>query len=312
MRSIKFRLSKEPLKKRPPLETPKEKRRRKKRRNEETSISPGVSPEPVINQYKVDKGYQNYEQQMLRSGILIVRNMSEAGGRLIMNDYETKRATILVDRFVLVQYTLAPDSLDLECNCRDYKRTAGEGGTDLDPEGKWMSKANRCMHVRLLFQYLEESIMQIPDVTVDSTGVKQHLQKQLKTSVFTSANTELVAVNAVKHLVVSVSLRDGDMPVFVKIHPQTHNTTSYCKCSKRVILNKPDYWLKNRIDHDACSHIQVMINHIQLLDKHLIKKQKKPTRTENIEKFSKEQGKWISASLLKHVPKEKGDPAYEK
>lgn len=312
MKSIKFKLSQEPVKKRPPLETPKENRRRKKRKDPHHNTSPGISPEPVINQFSVDDGYHKYERQMLHSGILIVRNMSKAGGRLIMNDYETKRATIQVDRFVIVQYTFAPDELELECNCRDYKRTAGEGGTDLDPEGKWMGKANRCMHVRLLFQYMKESIKMIPNVAVDSDGYLSHLQDQLKQSCLTSANTEIVAVNSVNHLVVSVSLRDGDLPVFVKVHPETHNTTSFCKCSKRVIQNRPDYWLENRLKVDACRHIKVLTEHIQLLDQFLTQKRMKKTRTEKIEEFSKEKGTWISASLLQHKPKERGDPAYHR
>lgn len=313
MRSINLKLSQEPIKKRPPLQTPKEKRRRKSKKIELTNTSPGISPEPVINQYELDNGYDIYKEQMLLSGVLIVRNFSQKGGRLIMNDYETKRATILMDNFVLVQYTYEPnDSIDFECICKDYKKTAGEGGTDLDPEGKWMGKENRCMHIRLLCEFFMESLEQIPKVQVEPTGILAHLQNQLHDSCVTSANTEIAKVSSVNNLVLSVSLRTGDFPVFVKIHKRTHNTNSYCKCRDRTIKHVPDYWLQNRLKIAACAHIKAVIKHIVLLDKFLTQHKPWEPSEEIIEKFSRENGRWESASLLKHKPKERGDPDYQR
>ena len=94
-RTIIYRLTDQHLKKRTPLETPKENRRRLvKSRKQNVSISPGLSPEAVVNQYELSEGYDIFREQMITSGTVIVRNTGSVGGRLIMNACETKCGTI--------------------------------------------------------------------------------------------------------------------------------------------------------------------------------------------------------------------------
>lgn len=321
-RTIQYRLTDQHFVKRTPLETPKEKRRRLvKPKEQNVNKSPGLSPEAVINQYKLSEGYDIFREQMLMSGSLIVRNTGTVGGRLIMNACETKCGTIQVDKFVSLIYTKSPDqNLDLECNCPDYKRTAGDRGHELDPEGKWMDKKTRCMHVRLLYENFEDYLMQVPDVCEPEPGPLQHLQQQLRLSSLTSANAEVVVVSHSNYLILSVSLRLGDLPVFVKIHPSTHDTTSSCKCNKRIIKNRREYWLittekeKKKKKVEMCMHISAVTKYTNLLHQFLTKERRTdiPTRAEKIESFSKEKGKWMSASLLKHKPKQKMDEAFQR
>ena len=317
-RTIRHRLTDDNLNKRAPLETPKEMRRRKVKPKVPTvNNSPGLSPEAVVNQYKLSDGYEIFKEQMLDSGTIIVRNVSSVGGRLIMNACDTKMGTIQVDKFISLIFTKEPDgNLDLECNCPDYKRTGGEGGHALDPDGKWMNQATRCMHIRLVFENFENYLKEIPNVCEPEPGHLHHLKQQMRLSSLTTANSEVVVVSSTNYLVLSVSLRLGDLPVFVKIHPVSHDTTSSCKCSKRIIKNKREYWLLGQEDMKKrkvfmCQHISAVAKHSNLLHQFLT--QERPTtRAEKQETFSVEEGRWKSASLLKHKPKEKRDPQFQR
>lgn len=313
--SIRFKLSRKYAQKRQQMVTPKPKRKRK-RKNLKANNSPGISPQPVQNLYKINEGYDIFLEQMVHSGKLIVRHMSKVGGRLIMNSFDKKNGTMLIDNFVILTYSIDPtNSLDLECVCRDFKRTAGEGGIDLDPENTWMSKKTRCMHVRLLYEHLEESIKNLPDVAVTENDCFSTLKKQLKETSLNSANEEIVVVSNDNYLVLSVSFKPGDLPVFVKIHSSKHDTTSMCRCTKRVIKNIPNYWLEKRYvrNCDGCVHIQAVAEQSNMILKYLQeKRRKKIRREEKMESFSKEEGRWISASLLKHKPKNRGDESYHK
>lgn len=311
--SIRFKLSSSYAQRRLPLETPKPKRTRKPKTT--TKTSPGISPEPVHNLYKVHEGYDIFLEQMACSGKLIVRHMSEAGGRLIMNSFDKKRGTMQADNFVMVAYSIDPEkSLDMECMCRDFKLTAGEGGSDLDPSQLWMSKRTRCMHIRLLYEHFETAIIELPRVSVEENSCFSNLQSQLKESSLTSANQELVTVSSDHYLVFSVSLRAGDLPVFVKIHPGNHDTTSLCKCPKRLLKNQPKFWLQKNVRNcTGCVHIRAVAKHsnvvVNLFETIRPPKKKSDEKTES---FSKEKGRWISASLLTHKPKQRGDPLYHK
>ena len=317
-RTIMHRLGSEQLKRRVPLETPKEMRRRKVKPKKATdNDSPGLSPEAVVNQYKLSEGYDIFKEQMLTSGTIIVRNVGSVGGRLIMNACDTKLGSIQVDKFISLIFTKEPDgNLDLECNCPDYKRTGGEGGQQLDPEGKWMNRATRCMHIRLIFENFENYLKEIPNVLEPEQGPLHHLQQQIRRSSLTTANSEVVVISHAHHLVLSVSLRLGDLPVFVRIHPTSHDTTSSCRCSKRIIKNKREYWLLSQEDMkkrkiSLCPHIVAVAKHTKLLHQFLTIERPKQ-RAEKCETFSKEEGRWVSASLLKHKPKQKRDPIFQR
>ena len=316
IRSIKQRISNQPMRQRKPLETPKDQRKRAKGRSEKT-VSPGlvVSPETVANEFKRGRGYQLFKEQMLNTGTLLVRNMSEVGGRLIMNACETRSGNIQHDKFVNLTFVKTPgDKIEIECNCPDFKHTAGEGGHELDPENEWMTDVTRCMHIRLLFEFFEDSIKQIPNVSMDDTeGHLHHLLKQMKRSCFTAANSEVAVVSHINYLILHVTEKPGDLGVFVKIHPLTHDTVSSCKCVKNNVKGKPDYFLIKRevLEKMVCHHIMNAIKETNVIHKFLRKKRPPKKTSEKCETFSKEQGKWVSASLLKHKPKQKGDLEYQ-
>ena len=304
------------LKKREPLETPKDNRRRKVTAKPQKH-SPGLSPEAVVNQHTLGEGYDIYKQQMLTVGTINVRNSSEVGGRLIMNACETKLGTIQVDKFVSLIFTKEPDGqMDLECNCPDFKRTAGERGRELDPEGKWLDHTKRCMHIRLIFECFENDLKALPNLSEPEPGHLQFLRQQIRKSCLTTANSEVVVVSHANYLVFSVSLRLGDLPVFVKIHPRTHDTASFCKCGKREIKNYPDYWIDQekleRLDNCICGHIKAVIKYPNVLNRFLQPKRPRKLQSGKMESFCKEKGRWISASLLKHKPKEKRDPDFQR
>ena len=318
LRCITQRLSDKPLKQQEPLKTPTTKRRRIKNAPE-ANLSTGltaVSPEGVTNQYKLADGYKYFEEQMILDGVILVRNMYELGGRLIMNACETKSGTIQFDKFVNLVFTKAPgDQLELECNCPDFKQTSGEGGMELDPQKEWMTDSTRCMHVRFIFDHLEDAVKQIPQISieVEENHLDRLLQK-LQESTYTIANADVAVVSHANYLVLHVIMRPGDLGVFVKIHPFTHDTTSSCKCTKNFIRNKAEFWLKKKLEEFVCIHIQAAVRPVHVITKFLRKKKKRPKKlkTEKVEHFSKEQGKWISASLLTHKPKQKGDPIYQR
>ena len=315
-RSIMHRLSNEKFTKRQPLETPKDQRRRIV--NKMSTKSPELSPEVIVNQYRLSDGYEIFREQMYSAGTIIVRNCSKVGGRLIMNACETKCGTIQVDKFVSLIYTKEPDgNLDLECNCPDYKRTGGEGGVELDPDGKWMDKTTRCMHVRLIFEELEDYIKDVPNLCEPEPGHLLHLKNQIRQSSLITSNSEVVVVSHINYLVLSVSLRLGDLPVYVKINPKTHDTTSSCKCSKRVVKHHKEYWLLSRKERQnrkvfMCQHITAVAKHTNLLHQFLSKDKGPLPSKAKTEYFSKEKGKWISASLLTHQPKQMGDPQFQR
>ena len=314
-RSITQKILSTTMPQRKPLETPIDQRRRAKQQADRT-ISPGlpVSPEAAENAYKRVTGYQQFKEQMLTVGILLVRNMSDLGGRLIMNSCETKSGNIQHDKFVNLVYVLAPDKkLELECNCPDFKHTAGEGGMELDPDNQWMSEATRCMHVRLLFELFEESIKQLPNISVNETEQHLcHLQKQLKVSCYTTANCEVAVVSHANYLILHVELRPGELGVFVKIHPTTHDTTSTCKCTHNNVRSQSEYWREKHLDSFLCIHIRTALKEINIINK-FVKTQRRPRSSfDKCEKFSKQEGKWVSASLLKHKPKQKGDEIYQR
>ena len=316
-RTIMYRLSGEKFAQRKPLQTPVDQRRRQVYTKPSTN-SPELSPEAVVNQYKLSEGYEIFREQMYSAGTIIVRNCSSVGGRLIMNACETKCGTIQVDKFVSLIYTKEPDgNLDLECNCPDYKRTGGEGGLELDPDGAWMDRTTRCMHIRLIFDNFEDYIKQVPNVCEPEQGPLYHLKNQIRQSSLTTSNSEVVVISHTNYLVLSVSLRLGDLPVYVKIHPKTHDTTSTCKCSKRVVKNHKQYWLlsqkeKQRKNVFMCQHITAVAKHTNLLHQFLSKEKETWHSKAKTEYFSKEKGKWISASLLTHKPKQIGDPQFQR
>jgi hypothetical protein len=199
----------------------------------------------------------------------------------------------------------------LICNCPDFKKTAGKGGIAMDPEKTWITPETRCMHIRLLYENFEEDILSIPNVPEPEEGHLQYIKQKIRQSSLSSANSEVVIVSHANYLVLSVSLSLGDLPVFVKIHHRTHNTTSNCKCSKRIIRNSPDYWLKYT-KHDLCKHILAVAKQTRLLNQYLTLKHPPKFRKEKLETFSKETGKWNSAALLKHKPKQRDDQSYVK
>ena len=317
LRCIKGRLSEQPLRQRQPLTTPKINRRRTKNPTE-ANVSPGltaISPEGVTNQYQLTNGYELFKEQMMLEGVLLVRNLSEKGGRLIMNACETKSRILQFDKYVNLVFTKAPgNQLELECNCPDFKQTSGEGGLELDPQQEWMSPSTRCMHVRFIFDHLEAAIKELPDISQE--GQEKHLDRllqNLQESIYTIANTDVAVVSHAVYLVLHVTMSPGALGVFVKIHPITHDTTSTCKCTINFIRNKPDYWLHKELENFACIHIQAAVKPIHVINKFLTKKRKRTAkRKEKAEKFSKQEGKWISASLLTHRPKQRGDPMYQR
>lgn len=251
---------------------------------------------------------------MLTSGKLIVRQSSSVGGRLIMNSYETKLCSISADNFVMVLYTYAPgNNLELECICPDFKKTSGEGALEMDPSGEWMSNRTRCMHTRLLYEEFEESIKNIPYVTLKG-DIRDNLLQQLRESSIAASDQDAVVVSDDNLVVVSVSLKPGDLPVFVKINPKTHDTTSQCKCTNRLIRYRPKYWYTDNTQASAfCKHIQAVDRNFHLIMKYMPGDQELVNKPKSkMESFSREEGKWISASLLTHKPKQRGDASYHK
>ena len=316
IRTIRYQLSNEHLNKRTPLATPKDKRRRTvKPKSQKTS--PGLSPEAVVNQYKLSEGYEIFQEQMLTLGTINVRSTSKVGGRLIMNACETKLGTIQVDKFVSLIYTKAPDGrLDLECNCPDFKRTSGDRGRELDPEGRWLDNTKRCMHIRLIFDHFEDDLKAVPNLSEPEPGHLQRMRQEILKSSLITANSEVVVLSHANYLVFSVSLCVGDLPVFVKIHPRTHDTQSSCRCTHREVKNNADYWIDKdklkRLGNHMCVHIKAVIKHTKVLSQHLTQKRRRKYITGKTERFCKETGRWISAAMLKHKPKEKRDPLFQR
>jgi hypothetical protein len=206
------------------------------------------------------------------------------------------------------------DTIELDCNCPDFKQTAGEGGLELDPNKIWMSDATRCMHTRFLFSHFQDAIRQIPDVVTDDDNTHlNYLREQMLKSAYSSANSDVVVVSHVSCLIIHVVQRPSDLGVFVKINPYSHDTTSSCKCSKGYIRGKPEYWLKTNLEEFACIHIKRAVQHINIINDFVKKKKRlKITKKRKVERFSKEEGKWISASLLQHKPKQRGDEDYHR
>ena len=197
-----------------------------------------------------------------------------------------------------------------------FKHTAGEGGLELDPQQEWMSESTRCMHVRLLYDHFQETIKKIPEVEEAEEEEEErhlcHLRQQLRESLYITANSDVAIVSHTNCLVLHITMRAGDLGFFVKIHPVSHDTTSTCKCTRNFIRNRPRYWHLKNFEEIACTHIQAAVKPMQVLKKFLTKKKGATSRPKNIEKFCKKEGKWISASLLTHKPKQPGDPIYHR
>ena len=294
--------------------TPKQKRNRQRavlRQN--TSPLPQLEMDIPVNQYQQENQYDIFKEQLLQNGTLLIRTFTTTGGHIIMNSTHKNTGTIQQDDFVCILYTKSPlGNLELKCICQDYKNTAGEGGTELDPAGKWMTNRTRCMHVRFLFDYFETEIREVPHIT-SLPNVMPALHKQLTESCFSKANSKVVVVSCSNFLVLSVTSQPEHMPVFVHVHPKSHDTTCFGKCKNRLIRNQQGYWLLDTLKEErACVHIRAVADETNLLKDFLKKTKSFYKQTKKFEKFSKEDGKWISASYATHKPRQVEDPLFNR
>lgn len=277
------------------------------------NISPLPPQETPINQYQQLNQYETFKEQMQESGTLMIRSFTTSGGYLIMNSCHKISGAIQRDEFVNILFTKSPlGELSLKCVCQDYKNTAGEGGTELDPVGKWMTNRTRCMHIRFLYDYFENEIKEVPHIS-SKPNIMQALCKQLSDSCFSTANAKVVAVSCSNFLVLSVTSQPEHIPVFVQVHPRSHDTTCFGKCKNRLIRNQPGYWLLDKLQEEkACVHIRAVVEETNLLKDFLKKPRSIKRHKEKMETFSKDAGKWISASLGTHKPRHLDDPKFHR
>lgn len=292
-------------------------RRRRKRANADMQISPGPSPEPVVNKYARETQYNQFAQHMFDDGTIIVRAHSSAGGFLIMNKYLHCTGGVQAEMFVNIRYIHEPDGeVEIKCSCNDFKTSSGEGEKAVDPEEAWMTHRLKCMHVRFLYNHLEEHIKKIPDVPISDRENIRVLTQQLHETAITQANSKIVVISNTNILVLSVTLNVRDMPTVVTFNPSTYETTCHGSCTSKASL-KVDrkYWLDEEplSPESACPHIRKVANEETLLESFLEQRgytKKKRKKKKKKEYFCTRLQKWISASLLKHQPRAENDPIY--
>lgn len=300
--------------------TPQVKRRRNRTNQEpDIQISPGPSPEPVANKYSKEKQYALFVQYMFDYGTIIVRSHSSAGGFLIMNRYLESSGRVQAEMFVNIRYIHEPDrDVEIKCSCNDFQTSGGEGGRAMDPEQKWLSHRLKCMHVRFLYDHLEEPIKNIPDVPISEHEKIQVLTQQMHDTSITQANSKVVVISNTNFLIMSVTLNVRDMPSVVSFNPSTYETTCHGSCILKASLKLDrKYWLDEEplSPELACPHIrkvadeEILIESFLALRGHTKKKRKKKKKKEY---FCTRLKKWISASLLKHKPKAQTDPIYNR
>lgn len=290
-------------------------RKRRQRSKIPRFISPLPEVEAVKNLHKSESQFIQFSQNMFENGIVVVRSQTDEGGYLVTNACVQESGALKADSFVNVRYIKEPgNEIDIKCTCYDYKNYSGEAGQSLDPDGNWMSHRTQCMHVRFLYENLEEQIKSLPDVQISKEEHLQRLTKQLYHSSYYKANSKIVVLSSDNYLVLSITRKAQDIPSIVTLNPKNFDTICHGPCLINNVLRRPKkYWLENKLtSENACPHILLLEEQSNLIEDYLEKKrQKRPTqRKEKVEHFSKELQKWIPVSLKTHKPKMIDDPKY--
>ena len=301
----------------------------RKKRCKDTHRSP--TPNLAQNLFDSEDQYEQFREYMMKgNGILYVRWFKDVGGYVIMNSYHKDHGTAKDDHFEVIRYSKYASEeiaqLDIKCSCDDFKKTAGAGNDIIQECGK-ISDRNRCMHVRYLYGYHEIFLINVPDSLPHPPMMLSHADQKLATSCLTNTFHEVVLVTTTDQSVFfSVVLHSQAVPVFVVVNKKTHEARCHGTCRNRE-LHKPkktakatSYYLSlalNEMKMNTCQHIQSVATKAattlhQVLDTPENIKRRNNTfeQPKRKEYFSVSDGKWISASWLKHKPKEKHDPAF--
>ena len=294
-----------------PIQTPIEKRRRhrfnRRRNHNETT-------ELVQNEFQgatEESQYKNFEQAVFTKGILILRAFCSNGGFLVMNDYSTHHGTFFDSKFVHIRYTKDDHGqVIIKCTCSDFRKTGGIGAENYDlPTENVLT--TRCMHTRLLYSKLENSLKQIPNVRIFDCP---RLQKQLLESCHSKANASIVLVSKDDLLVLSVSKHPKSMPCFVTVNPKTHSIKCLGRCKNNFARkrSKNPYFSLDEIETEKlCYHVRAVVNEESIVDNFLSDESKiqcEPSQED--EEFCVETGYWKRKALGKHKPLKEHDPLF--
>ena len=287
----------------------------KRQKRQKRTESPYPFCEGAQNVFSFQDQYTNFTETVFRDYVkLIVRCFSSKGGYLIMNSYNRHNGRIELDSFINIRFTKLQSGLRIKCTCYDFRKTGGDTIEDLDPTGKKITARKRCMHVRFLYEFLETTINNIPNIEI--TPRCSRLQRQMDHTCKQHANKKTILVSENDSSVTfSVTDHHKTLPVFVLVNKSTHEARCQGSCRYKTLRtsNKTKhryYLLSATTDENICPHIKTLSQNQKLLHDCLKKpshadKEKKARRKEY---FSVLQNKWVSISLGRHKPKSADDP----
>ena len=309
---IRIKVSNLALPRREPLSTPIEQRRRYRFNRVFNNFTHTESAANEFMGATEENQYKDFEEAVFTRGVIIVRAFCSTGGFLVMNDYSTRNGAFLDTKFVNLRYVKNPDgAISIKCTCSDFRKTGGVGATNFGlPDGP--NESCRCMHTRLLYSKLENSLKQIPNVRIFHCP---RLQKQLLESCHSKANASVVLVSKEDLLVLSVSKHPKSMPCFVTINPKTQHIKCLGGCKNKYSRkrSKKPYFSLDEIDTDnLCIHVRAVIKEEDIIHEYLTNETTETQMRPEDEEFCVKTGKWKSKALGKHKPLSETDPLFIK